>query len=77
MIDRYKGANTKNVCQSINKYKGINCSATTLQLGYVRPFNVYLKFDSSRRFESIKTGLNLIIFYFNIRGKLSTIRCDR
>ena len=52
MIDRYKGANTKNVCQSINKYKGINCSATTLQLGYVRPFNVYLKFDSSRRIES-------------------------
>ena len=67
MIDRYKGANTKNVCQSINKYKGINCSATTPELGYVRPFNVYLKFGISRRIESNKTGLNLIIFYFIIR----------
>ena len=24
-----------------------------------------------------KTGFNLIIFYFNIRGKLSIIRCDK
>ena len=25
----------------------------------------------------LKTGFNLIIFYFNIRGKLSKIQCDK
>ncbi len=30
-----------------------------------------------RSLRADKTGFNLIIFHFNIRGKLSIIRCDK
>ena len=34
-------------------------------------------FTKLRPLKADKTGFNLIIFYFNIRGKLSIIRCDK